>query len=769
MVYWHSTLQFQAAFLWILLLTRCLSSVSNDIGNDVSSGLSDIPNESDIGFQRLGKRSRVVFLIPSYPWCFGSHETQMYHLSVYLAKEHDIDVLWMPFNEHAALPKGEYKSFDDIKRRVPSIKSIPPPEDFGPLDHLTFVGFKFREEGGDIDPISATRLNRLAKDYRIDALVVLEDVVHIFPDVEFEFPALGWFPIHYSEKPITRADMDYWVLRNFHALAILSPSSLNSVQKGLADDSAAHTITATHVPHFINRLLLQKRSWKARQRLNLNKPLHKNYEDEGLKEIDAITTTTISNEKETERSRRRHDAEKILKSTMNDATETDTFLVLVQGVNDELDRKGLDHAIQAFALFHERVTQKLKQQSNTNDDTPPLLPVHLYLHSIESNVIDSDVLGGTYPQNAVPAKGKNLRFRLYYSGLPQDKYTLDGTIHEPEVVDVLKDLASVCLLPSRVEGFGLNLLECQALGTPVVTLNHTATGDFTRLGRAVKVRQKHFLKSLEFALPDVEYLSDALWELYLEHNALVHERKMLDAVNKSCKDNHEKCSIWELQGECQANPSYMLEHCQKSCNGCPKEAIDNVFKAEDVTTTIARNQELRDIMNWVDNNFSMEVVGQGMYSLLNAAVRNYQRRVEYKKLIKSVQTDIEYGDNVEIRNRDPDVQWIILSPPGVVFNPDALRHLGYSYYMNPEPSILFFGSEHGEQYDGKMLEKVIQEGIDCPNPIMIPTFFYTYLTKITTVKRSLVHSAFNKGLNQLRFGLKRIPENAILQHFVDES
>jgi hypothetical protein len=42
----------------------------------------------------------------------------------------------------------------------------------------------------------------------------------------------------------------------------------------------------------------------------------------------------------------------------------------------------------------------------------------------------------------------------------------------------------------------------------------------------------------------------------------------------TCKDNVEECSTWSSQGECDANPKYMLKECQKSCFVC---GVDDDF------------------------------------------------------------------------------------------------------------------------------------------------------------------------------------------------
>ena len=70
--------------------------------------------------------------------------------------------------------------------------------------------------------------------------------------------------------------------------------------------------------------------------------------------------------------------------------------------------------------------------------------------------------------------------------LPPNSYKLVTKIFDdPRDSMAMKVVADVCLHPSRVEGFGLNVIECQGLGTPVITTNFTAMGDFTKLGLSV--------------------------------------------------------------------------------------------------------------------------------------------------------------------------------------------------------------------------------------------------------------------------------------------
>ena len=80
----------------------------------------------------------------------------------------------------------------------------------------------------------------------------------------------------------------------------------------------------------------------------------------------------------------------------------------------------------------------------------------------------------------------------------------------------LKRMADVCLHASKSEGFGMNMLECQAVGTPVITTKFMAMKDYTKLGISVPHRQMIFSaeSGREMALPDVEGIVDALVTIY---------------------------------------------------------------------------------------------------------------------------------------------------------------------------------------------------------------------------------------------------------------
>lgn len=174
-----------------------------------------------------------------------------------------------------------------------------------------------------------------------------------------------------------------------------------------------------------------------------------------------------------------------------------TWTVLMQGGNyDPNDRKGWNIGLQAFQKFN-------RKYPNT----------HLYLHAVNSQEIAerrrSIKAPLTYKQAGLPLKKLLQMYNI-------TKYTLDEKIHDVRTKDKLKKQAQVCLHPSRVEGFGMVVLECQMLGTPVITTNFTAMADFTQYGIATSYEQLEFFYGTGFvATPSVNAVAKALEDIYL--------------------------------------------------------------------------------------------------------------------------------------------------------------------------------------------------------------------------------------------------------------
>ena len=54
-------------------------------------------------------------------------------------------------------------------------------------------------------------------------------------------------------------------------------------------------------------------------------------------------------------------------------------------------------------------------------------------------------------------------------------------------------------------------------------------------------------------------------EIENENQESIESRRK--AVEK-CRDDNNRCGFWALDGECEANPLYMLNSCKRSCKVC---------------------------------------------------------------------------------------------------------------------------------------------------------------------------------------------------------
>lgn len=58
-------------------------------------------------------------------------------------------------------------------------------------------------------------------------------------------------------------------------------------------------------------------------------------------------------------------------------------------------------------------------------------------------------------------------------------------------------------------------------------------------------------------------------------------------------DNHESCEFWSNEGECESNPSYMLENCAKSCG----DLVDRQEESE----SFSSSQSVYDVVGEKDS------------------------------------------------------------------------------------------------------------------------------------------------------------------------
>jgi len=453
----------------------------------------------------------------------------------------------------------------------------------------------------------ASALNKLAATYKFDALITLSDIVHIVPDVPSMVPCIGWVPIHTGG--IRMGSSEYFALQHFDALAILSPSSSKSVAEamtGTIDD-------VRFVPHIIDRTQLEEwaaiglRRMKTRSSESASDELRIERFGESFNYGDAIT--------------------QIPHPLFNDPAQRETYVVLMQGGNyDEQDRKGWDTSLQAYARFY--------AARNGIDGNR----IHLYVHSMESFLIQQDTNRGKTPPAALQPKGLNIRRRLKDLGVPRSAFTLDFYQHEPEVVAAFKRRADVCLHASKVEGFGMNVLECQALGTPVVTTDYTAMADFTRYGITVPIRQTIYQAQgpHDMAMPDVEGITEALGDMY-----------------------------------------------------------DGFLGAKNTSAAAKLNvNDVEDSRRWIDENFGREVVGNAFHGLITSSLSNFQRRTMARakatagrapKFEDIPMFHVAYGDYTDIV--DWNAPFTLLAPMGLEFPTEILQESLWEMLMKKNPDV----------------------------------------------------------------------------------
>lgn len=637
------------------------------------------------------KKKKLGLFTASLPWTFGPYQAQMHQLSMLLSLENgnhqngennnvEYEIYWLNFS--VRMPIGIYKNYNEIKRHAPTV--VPPPDDF-PLDHMKFLGIP-NEAGAKL---SASKINELVKRYGLDLMVSLMDVTQIIPDEDFVLPFLAWLPLH--SATVKRTNVDYWVLRRYHGIAGLAPSgaiaindavgqeiSLSSVDNNERSYKLLRDIFGTaqveFIPHIIDRKAILSSGAAG---LRLLEHMSVAEADEKLTGSDRIINR--GQESTLEAGHRRSLFGEDMKNY---------FIVLLQGGNYESeDRKGWDTSLQAFVHFY-----------NSLEDPSPR--VHLLIHSMESYLVAADQNSDEDAPAAVLPKGNMLYLILHELGLPRDAYTIDIAKHAPEVVAAYKARADVCLHPSKVEGFGMNVLECQALGTPVITTNYTAMGDFTKLGRSVPPRQT--IRSpgelYRMALPDVIGISDALGEIYQEFLS----------INQS-----------------------------------------------DEMASFRREKEIKETSDWIDENFSSDKVGNSFKSLLHRTNEEFVKRSAAKQFYISSFSPPTYGgyrvaSGYHSTIVDWDEPWTILAPEGLnILHPQELHRICWSAILNddggPNNNILVMPAVYE---DGTPVPFMSPQGGGVPHddlPILVKTYMLSALQTQTSRKKSLVGLALQNS------------------------
>ena len=625
------------------------------------------------------EKVKVALMTASLPWTFGPYQSQMYELSLLLDDDDvvDYEIYWISFS--GKVPKGVYKTYKELKPHTG--KLIPPPAGFS-IDHITFLG-QFDKTG-----MSVSVMNALKEEYGFDCLITLMDITQMVPDEEFKMPTVAWIPLH--SKTVESSSADYWMLRKYHGIAGLAPSGADAIRDavgkkvelaGLSENKNIvgmfGNVVVDFIPHMFDRTAIEASADVGLEMLK----------DHSVAETDSkLTEWPIVNRGQESTLESGHSGSLFGKERKDD------FIVLLQGGNYEShDRKGWDTSLQAFVRFY-----------NSIDDPSG---IHLLIHSMESYLVASDEnMNEDAPASLMPI-GYNHRIALHNSGIPRNVYTIDIAKHAPEVVAAYKKRADVCLHPSKVEGFGMNVMECQVVGTPVITTNYTAMGDYTKLGRSVPYRQmiKQPGVLYEMALPDVIGIADALGEMYEEHLAL-------------------------KRGE--------------------KEAL------------IRRESEVSKFNEWIESTCSPAVVGASFKSLLRRSYEEFSMRQESRMATLSTNPptagayEIVSGYHANIA--DWDAPWTLIAPDGMkIIDPETLNRLAWMMLFSEEPVMLIVIPSTYE--DGTTVPTMKEGGINEDLPLLVRTVIITSSQGHTTRRKSLIHKATQIGSMP-----RQMPENLVV-------
>jgi glycosyltransferase involved in cell wall biosynthesis len=165
------------------------------------------------------------------------------------------------------------------------------------------------------------------------------------------------------------------------------------------------------------------------------------------------------------------------------------FYALFVGVNNNLpSRKGIFELLAGWQTFKQSVTT----------------PAHLYLHT-------SPIGAGQFTGVHIPAACQLLGIGDSVVMTAEQDYL---TGFKEAYLSALYAAADVLVLPSRGEGFGLPLIEAQAVGTPVITTDFAAGAELVGAGWKIEGEPEWSNQNALVMKAGIKSLADALQQAY---------------------------------------------------------------------------------------------------------------------------------------------------------------------------------------------------------------------------------------------------------------
>ena len=385
---------------------------------------------------------RFGLLSVSLPWLFGPYAQQMSILAQGLLM-HNHTVYWITL-PNAVPPEHSGRALTYLELvQLCDLPSAPKP---GSAEADLSDRIKFLALGSNLprNTFTMSSINRLLRMHRIHALASLMDLDKlVVDDLGWATQqSVSWYPNHFDAL-----DADFRSkLEMFTDVASLSPSD------ALMLSAALPRQRVTWIPHAI---------------MVDGTPESRKDGGDAARRIRSTLGPAACGPQSAERGGAitARDALRVKWSVPLDAV-----VVLVNCANYEpINRKNLDVSLVAFKRLRESEPRAF-----------------LYLHVIDVlEVLKGERKGISEASLGGQTLGIRLDLLLDRLQLPEGSYLLDSSLHQYEDSLELTCLADVLLHPSKAEGFGMPVLEAQALGVPVITTQFGAMSDYTRFGFSV--------------------------------------------------------------------------------------------------------------------------------------------------------------------------------------------------------------------------------------------------------------------------------------------